>query len=103
MPYTTVVGLSVVPELVVRSEFPQTTVCDHTDGSSHTRSVFPQTTVLPQTERPDRHQFGRPEVKEQGGNWLYTYEYHGQSKQSFAVIVFSDGRTELGRIVEPSR
>ena len=30
------------------------------------------------TERPDRHQFGRPEVREQGGKWLYTYEYHGQ-------------------------
>jgi hypothetical protein len=51
----------------------------------------------------DLKQFGRPEVAEQGGKWLYTYEYGGTPRQSVAVTVFSDGHVELGRMVEQSR
>jgi hypothetical protein len=47
LPQTIVVGLSVEPELLLSSEFPQTTLCDHTEGSSHTRSVLPHTTLSP--------------------------------------------------------
>ena len=54
-------------------------------------------------ERLNPEQFGRPEVREQGGEWLYIYEYHASPKQSVAVTVFADGQVELSRMLENSR
>ena len=49
-------------------------------------------------ERLNREQFDKPEVHNQGGKWLYTYEYRGAPRQSVAVIVFADGHVEVSRM-----
>jgi hypothetical protein len=47
--------------------------------------------------------FTRPDVGEQEGKWLYTYEYRASPKQSVAVVVFADGRVELSRMLAEVR
>jgi prepilin-type processing-associated H-X9-DG protein len=54
-------------------------------------------------ERLDPQQFAPPEVREQAGQWLYTYEYRGAPKQSVAVTAFADGHVELSRMLDQSR
>jgi hypothetical protein len=47
--------------------------------------------------------FTKPDVREQDGKWLYTYQYPDPPKQSVAVIVFADGRVELSRMLDNAR
>jgi hypothetical protein len=54
-------------------------------------------------ERLDPQQFAPPEVRDQPGKWLYTYEYRGVPKQSVAVTVSADGHVELSRMLDQSR
>jgi hypothetical protein len=54
-------------------------------------------------ERLNPEQFGKAEVRDQGGKWLYIYEYYASPKQSVAVTVFADGRIELSRMLEDSQ
>ena len=54
-------------------------------------------------ERLNAELLGKPAVQEQDGKWLYTYDYRGVPKQSVAVIVFADGRVEVGRMLEEPR
>jgi hypothetical protein len=46
---------------------------------------------------------GKPVVSEQDGKWLYTYDYRGVPKQSVVVIVSTDGRVEVSRLLEDRR
>lgn len=49
----------------------------------------------------NREQFDKPEVLDQVGKWLYTYEYRGSPKQSVALTVFADGHVEVSRMLQP--